>query len=154
MDSWKVKTRLVQRHWPSRRCHALEQQHEQNREEAQESELAERVHVGEQRRLLDQRVVDAGHRVLRPRSALWTAASTAMRTCSWINSPKATRSSSCATAGFLIPLAMARSSGGRLPGRPGWSCTSINRKNAPFLLFHMLRDAAEDVGPRDWASEG
>ncbi len=47
--------------------HSPEQQNEQNAEEAQEPEAAERVHVGEQRRLLDQNVVGAGHRLPRRR---------------------------------------------------------------------------------------
>ena len=30
----------------------------------------------------------------------------------------------------------------------GWSCTSSTRKNAPFLFFHMTRDATLSAYPR------
>src|SRR5512144_2752047 len=42
----------------------------------------------------------------------------ASRTCWWISSPSETRSGSCAAAGFLVRLSMARSSGGRPARRP------------------------------------
>src|SRR5438093_2666772 len=41
-----------------------------------------------------------------------------MRTCWWISSLSETGSGLCPAAASLIPLPMARSSGGRLPGRP------------------------------------
>jgi hypothetical protein len=45
--------------------HAPEQENEQNRYEAQEAKSPEGVHVGEQRRLLDQEGVGARHRLAR-----------------------------------------------------------------------------------------
>jgi hypothetical protein len=56
---------LFYEHAATGRRHPPKQQNEQDTEKAQEPEAPERVHVGEQRRLLDQNVVGAGHRLPR-----------------------------------------------------------------------------------------
>src|SRR5712691_6801047 len=60
----------------------------------------------------------------------------ASRTCWWISSPSEIRSGSCAAAGFLIRLSMARSSGGRLPGRPASRALHQPEECATSLFPH------------------
>src|SRR5215475_11017080 len=59
-----------------------------------------------------------------------------MRTCWWISPLSETGSSSCARASSLIPLPMARSSGGRLPGRPAGRALHQPEECATSLFPH------------------
>src|SRR5882762_6237195 len=59
-----------------------------------------------------------------------------MRTCWWISPLSETGSSSCARASSLIPLPMARSSGGRLPGRPAGRALDQPEECATSLFPH------------------
>src|SRR5262245_19221758 len=68
-----------------------------------------------------------------------------MRTCWWISSLSETASSSCVRAASLILLPMARSSGGRLPGRPAGRALHQPEECA-ILNFHMTGDTTEAAG--------
>src|SRR5262245_20881150 len=77
-----------------------------------------------------------------------------MRTCWWISPLSETGSSSCARASSLIPLPMARSSGGRLPGRPAGRALHQPEECATSLFPHdgghdlsgvLGRDAQRDA---------
>src|SRR5882724_6642317 len=70
----------------------------------------------------------------------------ANRTCWWISSPSEIRSGSCAAAGFLIRLSMARSSGGRLAGRPAGRALHQPEVCAT-TLFHLTGDATHRGAP-------
>src|SRR5438477_12957415 len=70
------------------------------------------------------------------RSSSCTAVSIAARTWWWISSLSEMGSSSCAPTDLLVRFLTARSSGGRLPGRPAGRALHQPEECAIFLFPH------------------